>query len=90
MGSMFYYAAGIRRWDFLGGSFHKLAEQIVSSANVSDCSGGFNIFFSKLFNHSFFLFEAIYRSFVLCEKLLLILKYYFKQVNFIKNKSLWY
>ena len=41
--------------------------------------------FSKLFS-SFFLFEAIYRPFMLCEKLLYILKYYFKNVNFIKNK----
>ena len=35
-----------------------------------------------------FLFEAIYRSFVLSGKLLLILKYYFKYENFIKNKFL--
>ena len=50
----------------------------------------------KLFNGSFYFiylyvyfFEAIYRLLVLCENLLLILKYYFKYVSFIKNKPLW-
>ena len=43
----------------------------------------FLIFFSNLFSRSFFQFEAIYWSLVLWGKLLSILKYYVKYVNFM-------
>ena len=43
----------------------------------------FLIFFSNLFSRSFLQFEAIYWSLVLWGKLLSILKYYVKYVNFM-------
>ena len=51
-----------------------------------------NRFFSLNFSafQHLFLFEAIYCSLELCERLLLILKYYIKNLNFVKNKSLCY
>ena len=94
MGSIFY---GVERShevrhflrNFLEFPKHVAVEQLWTSASKL-----FNIFFSKLFNCSFFLFEAIYCLLVLCEKLILILKYYVKYVNFTKKylltiSSLW-
>ena len=69
-------------------NFLELPKQVINRATVNDCYWAFQYFFSKLFNRSFVMFEAIYRSLFLCEKLILILKYYFKYVNFTKNKSL--
>ena len=51
----------------------------------------FLIFFlSTFYLFIFFLFEAMYHLLVLCKQLLLLLKYSFKNDNFIKNKSFGY
>ena len=61
-------------------------------SNCKQLSEFFNRFFSLNFSafQHLFLFEAIYCSLELCERLLLILKYYIKNLNFVKNKSLCY
>ena len=84
MRSMFCYAAGLRRWGGFFFIFLEFPESIISRATMNDCF----FFFHWILQSLFFFFEAIYRSLVLCKKLLLILKYYLKYVNFIKNKSM--
>ena len=65
---------------FSGGFILKFSEQIISRATVNNCFWAFWYFFSKRFSCSsvffllLFLFEAIYGSFVICEKLLLVFR----------------
>ena len=88
MVSIFCCVVRFRR-EFFGGEFLGFPRSNNQWSISERLLLSFLYFFFKLFNRSFLLFELIWRSPVLCEKNLLILKYSFKyDVNFIYNKQI--